>query len=89
VAAALNILHQPLSFVLLPFIDFYSRSFISEVESCIYLVFLSKLTLLPILFRYLATMRSSIIISALAAFVSSVTAADGVKGAAEGFAKGM
>jgi len=33
-------------------------------------------------------MRTSTLVAALAAFVSSVTAADGVKGAAEGFAKG-
>jgi pectin lyase len=33
-------------------------------------------------------MRSSIVIAAFAAFISSVTAADAVKGAAEGFAKG-
>lgn len=33
-------------------------------------------------------MRSSLFISAIAALVSSVTAADAVKGSAEGFAKG-
>jgi pectin lyase len=33
-------------------------------------------------------MRSSTVIAAFAAFISSVTAADAVKGAAEGFAKG-
>ena len=34
-------------------------------------------------------MKSSILVTAFAAFVSSVIAADAVKGAAEGFAKGM
>jgi pectin lyase len=33
-------------------------------------------------------MKSTIFVAAVAAFISSVTAADGVKGAAEGFAKG-
>jgi len=34
-------------------------------------------------------MKYSVIVAVFAAFVSNVTAADGVKGAAEGFAKGM
>jgi hypothetical protein len=43
--------------------------------------------LLSVLFNFVK--MKSYIVAALAAFASTVTAADGVKGAAEGFAKGI
>jgi hypothetical protein len=62
----------------------------SNRGSCLlqsFVLFDSAIELLSVLFNFIK--MKSYIVAALAAFASTVTAADGVKGAAEGFAKGI